>query len=74
MTLTETAILVFIIYLCFPDEIQAFLDSVYVNILLAKTNLALFVRSYVLYLKLKSGMKRHGLEVPPFKFTLIQKR
>ena len=74
MTQPEIAIIIFVVFLCFADEIEVAVHYLYLQILLARANLNLYIRSYLLYRKLKSGMDKHGLDIPPFKFTPIQKR
>ena len=74
MTNVEWLVLFAVSYLFFQDEIDPILHRGYYEILLLWVNTKLFVRSYIIYRKLKQDMERTGLPVPPFRFIPIQKR
>ena len=74
MTNLEWLVVLLITYVFFEDEIQTLLAVASLRLLLLWANANLFVRSYVIYRKLKKGMEANGLEAPPFRFTPINKR
>lgn len=74
MTSIEWFVVLLFTYVFFEDEIETFLAVAALRFFLLWANTNLFVRSYIIYRKLKKGMEDNGLEVPPFQFTPIDKR
>ena len=67
-------LLLWMVIIAFPEETIGALDEAELRIRLFYLNCVLFVRSYIIYVKLKRGFAKSNLPIPPFRFTPIQDR
>ncbi len=57
-----------------PEESTTFALEIYARLMIKYLNLQLFVRSWLMYRRLRSDFKRMGIELPPFQYTPLQDR
>ena len=67
MTLAAVAVL-------FPEEFYSYAETAYFKVKISALNIQLFVRSYLIYRRLKLDFDRLQIPAPPFHFTPIQDR
>lgn len=60
-------------YIFFQEELEIGLSILVLRLFVLCANTYLLIRSYLIYRKLKKGIEANGLQVPPFRFTSIDK-
>lgn len=73
MSSIEWSVFLAILYVLCQDEIDVAVSLLGLRLFIVFANAHLWVQSYLIYRKLKKGIEANGLEIPPFKFTPIDK-
>lgn len=64
----------FVIAYAFPNETARHFNEIYSATLIKWLNLRLMLSSWLVYKRLQRDFRRHGLEIPPFRFVPLQSR
>jgi len=66
--------LAFLLAVLFPEQLFFYTEKLELSIKIAMMDLNLFMRSYLIYRKLKADSKKMSLDFPAFHYTRIQDR
>ena len=58
----------------FPTQTAQYFNEMYAVGFVKYLNLRLLISSWLVYKRLQRDFRRHGLEIPPFRFVPLQNR
>jgi len=66
--------LAFLLAVLFPEQLLFYTEKLELNIKIVLMDINLFIRSYLIYRKLKADSQKMNFDLPQFYYTRIQDR